>query len=60
LRFAGGLPSLIVKWTSLNCELHNEGATDLLATPLIFTDGDAHAALWTTREPGGFSTNKLP
>ena len=40
-------------------ELYQEGATDLLATPLIFTDGDAHAALWITRQPGGFTDEEI-
>jgi len=36
-------------------ELREEGVTDYVATPLIFTDGAVHAATWTTRAPGGFS-----
>ena len=40
-------------------ELLQEGATDLLATPLVFTDGDAHAALWTTRQAGGFTDEQI-
>jgi adenylate cyclase len=40
-------------------ELLEEGATDLLATPLVFTDGDIHAALWTTRQPGGFTDEQI-
>ena len=40
-------------------ELHDEGATDLLASPLIFTDGDVHAALWITRQPGGFTDDQI-
>jgi adenylate cyclase len=40
-------------------ELLEEGATDLLATPLIFTDGDVHAVLWTTRQPGGFTDEQI-
>ncbi|HEX2887553.1 adenylate/guanylate cyclase domain-containing protein [Vineibacter terrae] len=36
-------------------ELREEGVTDYVATPLIFTDGAVHAATWTTRTPGGFS-----
>ena len=40
-------------------ELLEEGATDLLATPLVFTDGDTHAALWTTRQPGGFTEDQI-
>lgn len=40
-------------------ELKEEGATDLLASPLVFTDGDVHAALWTTRQPGGFTEEQI-
>jgi len=40
-------------------ELLEEGATDLLATPLVFTDGDVHAALWTTCQPGGFTDEQI-
>ncbi len=36
-------------------ELREEGVTDYVVTPLIFTDGAVHAATWTTRAPGGFS-----
>jgi adenylate cyclase len=40
-------------------ELRAEGATDYLATPLIFTDGAVHAATWTTRQVGGFSDAQI-
>lgn len=40
-------------------ELRDEGVTDLWASPLVFTDGDIHAAIWTTREPGGFTEQQL-
>ncbi len=36
-------------------ELRGEGVTDLLAAPLVFTKGDAHAAIFTTREVSGFT-----
>ena len=36
-------------------ELRDQGVTDFLASPLVFTDGDVHAAIWTTREPEGFT-----
>src|SRR5215468_5683354 len=35
-------------------ELRDEGITDYLASPLLFTDGEIHLATWTTRQPGGF------
>jgi adenylate cyclase len=40
-------------------ELLEEGATDLLATPLVFTGGDVHAAFWTTCQPGGFTDEQI-
>jgi adenylate cyclase len=39
--------------------LREEGATDYLAAPLIFTDGAVHVASWTTRQPGGFTPDQL-
>jgi adenylate cyclase len=39
---------------SMLAELRNEGVTDYLASPLLFTDGEIHLATWTTRQPGGF------
>jgi adenylate cyclase len=36
-------------------ELQDEGVSDYLASPLLFTDGDIHLATWTTRQPGGFT-----
>src|SRR3569832_2172451 len=40
-------------------ELRNEGVTDYIALPLLFTDHSVHVASWTTREPGGFSEEQL-
>jgi adenylate cyclase len=40
-------------------ELREQGATDLLVSPLVFTDGDVHAALWTTQQPGGFTDDQV-
>ena len=36
-----------------------EGATDYLATPLIFTGGAVHVATWSTQQPGGFSDAQI-
>jgi adenylate cyclase len=36
-------------------ELRGEDATDYLAIPLRFTNGEIHAASFTTRQPGGFT-----
>jgi adenylate cyclase len=33
--------------------------TDVLACPLVFTDGDIHTVIWTTREPRGFTEEQL-
>ena len=40
-------------------ELRQEGVTDYLAAPLVFTDGEIHAASFTTRQEGGFSETQL-
>jgi adenylate cyclase len=40
-------------------ELRAEGATDLLVSPLTFTDGTVHVALWTTCQPDGFSDQQI-
>jgi len=40
-------------------ELWADGVTDLLASPLIFTAGDVHAAVWTTRRVGGFTEKQI-
>jgi adenylate cyclase len=36
-------------------EFREQGITDYLIVPLVFTDGAIHAASWTTRAPEGFS-----
>ena len=40
-------------------ELRAEGATDYAAIPLVFTDGTVHVATWSTRAPGGFTSQQL-
>jgi adenylate cyclase len=40
-------------------ELRAAGATDYLAVPLVFTDGQLHAATWATDAPQGFSDTHL-
>jgi adenylate cyclase len=40
-------------------DLRNEGVTDYLALPLLFTDGSVHVASWTTKEAAGFSEAQL-
>jgi adenylate cyclase len=40
-------------------ELRQEGATDYLVQPLVFTNGEVHVATWTTRQPGGFTAAQL-
>lgn len=39
--------------------LHDQGATDYLASPLPFTDGSTHVATWATRRPGGFTEGDI-
>ncbi|CCD97548.1 adenylate/guanylate cyclase domain-containing protein [Bradyrhizobium sp. STM 3809] len=36
-------------------DLREEGATDYLALPIAFLDGEVHASSWTTKQPGGFT-----
>ncbi len=40
-------------------ELRDEGVTDYLALPLVFSDGAIHVATWTTRRPGGFTETEI-
>ena len=40
-------------------ELRAEGATDYLATPLIFTNDFVHVATWSTRQVGGFTDAQI-
>ena len=40
-------------------DLRAEGATDYLASPLVFTNGEIHAATWTTRQSGGFTPAEI-
>lgn len=40
-------------------DLRAEGMTDYVALPMQFTDGKRHATTWSTRQPGGFSTDDL-
>jgi adenylate cyclase len=37
-------------------KLVDEGVTEFLAVPLVFTNGEIHAAVWTTCQPGGFTS----
>lgn len=40
-------------------ELHGQGATDYVAMPLIFSDGQINVITLTSDRPGGFSTGDL-
>ena len=40
-------------------ELKDEGATDYVATALRFSTGQINSITWSTRRPGGFSTEQL-
>ncbi|MFI5015539.1 MAG: adenylate/guanylate cyclase domain-containing protein [Hyphomicrobiales bacterium] len=40
-------------------EFRAEGVTDYYATPLVSTDGQIHAATWTTRQAGGFTDAQI-
>ena len=40
-------------------DLRDQGITDYMALPMVFTDGKRHACTWSTRQPGGFATADL-
>jgi adenylate cyclase len=40
-------------------QLREQGATDYLASPLVFSDGTIHAATWATKQPGGFAEDDI-
>lgn len=40
-------------------ELRDQGATDYVAMPLMFSDGQINAVTLTSNKPGGFSTDDL-
>ncbi len=40
-------------------ELLAEGATDYLAVPLLFSNGEVHAATYSTAAPGGFADEDI-
>ena len=44
---------------SIYRELRDQGATDYLASPLIFTDGSVHVATWSTQQAGGFTDGQI-
>jgi adenylate cyclase len=51
-------PAMISDYPIL-AELVAEGFTDYVAQPLIFTNGETHAATWSTRQPGGWSEEAI-
>jgi adenylate cyclase len=40
-------------------ELRDEGVSDYLASPLLFTDGEIQLATWTMRQAGGFTDAQI-
>jgi adenylate cyclase len=40
-------------------DMREEGVTDYIALPLVFTDGTVNASSWTTKQPGGFTDEQL-
>ena len=40
-------------------DLRAEGATDYLAVPFVFSNGDIHVGTWATRAPGGFTEQQV-
>src|ERR1700676_2409379 len=40
-------------------DLREEGVTDYLVSPLVFTNGTIHFASWATRQQGGFKETEI-
>ncbi len=40
-------------------ELRDEGATDYIGFPMMFTDGSMHSVTWSTKAPGGFTEAQI-
>ena len=40
-------------------QLREQGATDYVASPLVFSDGTIHAATWATKQPAGFAEEEI-
>jgi adenylate cyclase len=40
-------------------DLRSEGATDYLAVPFLFSNGEVHVGTWATRAPGGFTESQV-
>ncbi|HXX49998.1 MAG TPA: adenylate/guanylate cyclase domain-containing protein [Xanthobacteraceae bacterium] len=40
-------------------DLHKEGVTDYVVSPLRFTNGEIHFAAWATQQPGGFTDEEV-
>ena len=40
-------------------DMREEGVTDYIALPLLFTEGSIHATSWTTKASGGFTDEQL-
>jgi adenylate cyclase len=40
-------------------DMRAEGVTDYFAAPLRFVDGSIHSSSWTTKQPGGFTSDQL-
>jgi adenylate cyclase len=44
---------------SILLDLRQEGVTDYLVSPFIFTDGAVHFGSWATRQTGGFTDTQI-
>jgi adenylate cyclase len=40
-------------------DMRNEGVTDYIILPLLFTDGSIHPSSWATKHPDGFTDEQL-
>jgi adenylate cyclase len=58
LRLRLGDPDCRTDFTFLD-RFRAEGATDLVISPLRYSNGEVHVAAWTTRRPGGFPDDAI-
>jgi adenylate cyclase len=40
-------------------DMRDDGVTDYIAMPIVFTNDSLHAVSWTTRQPGGFTDHQV-
>jgi adenylate cyclase len=51
-------PDCVIDFQAIQ-EVKDEGVTDYLASPLVFTNNEVHVVTWTTRDPAGFTDEQI-